>query len=196
MWKIAAGLACMLALAACSTTKVALKYDNPQSPNKVAASTTTAPVTIGLFIDQREEPANWIGAIRGTYGNPIKNVESEQTVSLLVQTAFADGLRARGVQDSSSAPLQLAGVIRKLDCNQMSRREANVEIELSVIDASTGKASFSRSYSSANIDGSLLTLKIGVFASVEDLRALTERTLRETVDKALDDAALRSALRM
>jgi uncharacterized lipoprotein YajG len=196
MWKIAAGLTCMLALAACSTTKVGLKYDNPQSPNKVTASTTPAPVMVGSFVDQRGEPANWLGAIRGGYGNPLKNIESDQPVSLLVQTAFADGLRARGVQDSSSAPLQLAGVIRQLDCNQMARREANVEIEISVIDAATGQSSFSRSYSSANVEGSLLSFKVGVFASVEDLRALTERTLRETVDKALDDSALRTALRL
>jgi len=41
-----------------------------------------------------------------------------------------------------------------------------------------------------------VSLEIGIFAPVEDLRARTEKTLRETVDKALDDPALRAALQL
>jgi len=92
--------------------------------------------------------------------------------------------------------VQLTGVVKKLDCNQVFRREANVEIEISVTDTASGRSTFTQTYSTSNIDGSVVSLEIGIFAAVEDLRALTEKTLRETVDKALDDPALRSALQL
>ena len=39
-------------------------------------------------------------------------------------------------------------------------------------------------------------LDVGGFASVDDRRAVLEKTLRETVDKALDDPQLRAALQL
>jgi uncharacterized lipoprotein YajG len=151
---------------------------------------------VGSFTDQRGEPANWLGAIRGGFGNPLKNLESDRPVSALVQAAFADGLRARGVKTDESSPFQISGVIRKLDCNQYVRREANADIEITVIDRASGQTRFSRTYTAANIDGSMLSLSTGIFASVDDLRAVTEKTLREVVDKALDDSALRAAMQL
>lgn len=193
MKRFAMALICAASLAACSTTRVGLKYAPSMTPSMIAAS---AAIDVGNFVDQRGEPATFIGAIRGGFGNPLKTLDAERPVSELVHDAFADGLRARGVTvDSGSTTAQLVGVIRKLDCNQMARREANVEIEVSVIDRASGRTRFARTYSASNIDGSLMSLKTGVFADVEDLRALTEKTLRETVDKALDDGALRAALK-
>lgn len=184
-----------LAVTGCSTTSVGLKYSPGTGAEKVGASASS--VTVGTFVDQRGEPSNWLGAIRGGFGNPLKNIESNQPVSSIVQSAFAEGLRSRGVTtDSPSAPLQISGVIRQLDCNQMVRREANVEIQVSVTENSSGQQRFSRTYVASNVDGSLMSVHTGVFASVEDLRALTEKTLREVVDKALDDTALRAALRL
>jgi hypothetical protein len=183
-----------LSMAACSTTKVPLKYYNTQGEAKTALPAGGKTVNVETFADQRGEPPTWLGSIRGTYGNPIKNLESDQPVSEIVQTEFIDGLHARGVENSPSASAQMTGVIRKLDCNQVFRREANVEIEISVVEA--GQSTFKQTYSSSNIDGSVVSLEIGIFAAVEDLRALTEKTLRETVDKALDDPALRAALHL
>ena len=40
-----------------------------------------------------------------------------------------------------------------------------------------------------------MSLKVGIFASESDLRAVAEKTLAQVVDKALDDTALRSAIR-
>ena len=193
MKRFAMALICAASLTACGTTRVGLKYAPSTTPSTLAAS---APIDVGSFVDQRGEPATFIGAIRGGFGNPLKTLDAARPVSELVRDAFADGLHARGGSvGSTAAPLQLAGVIRKLDCNQMARREANVEVEISVIERASGKARFVRTYSASYVDGSLMSLKTGVFADVEDLRALTEKTLRETVDKALDDGALRAALK-
>lgn len=183
------------ALTGCGTTNVGLKYASSTAPVKVAPSASS--VAVGSFTDQRGEPANWLGAIRGGFGNPLKNLESAQPVSTLVQTAFADGLRARGVSvGAEPSPFRLTGVIRKLDCNQMVRREANVEVEISVIDIASGQQRFNRTYSASMVDGSSFALNVGMFASVEDLRAVVEKALGEVVDKALDDSALRAALRV
>lgn len=189
-----AGASIALAVTACSTTTpVLLQYG---ATSDVVRARSNATVVVGSFVDQRGEPANWLGAIRNGWGAAVQNLESDRPVSAVVQTAFADGLRARGVAiDSPGAQYQLAGVIRLFDCNQYSRREANAEIELTVIDTATGLQRFSRTYKAYTLDGSIFAAG-GWFADVEDLRVTTARVLREVVDKALDDSALRAALQI
>ncbi|MGH8172876.1 MAG: hypothetical protein ACREPX_06990 [Rhodanobacteraceae bacterium] len=194
MRKIIGIALCVLLLAACSTTKVGLKYQSADAAKTPMPATSKA-VRIAAFVDKRTEPPNWIGAIRGTYGNPIKNLETEQPVATIVQKDFVDALQARGIGESATAQTQIAGVVLKLDCNQVFRREANVEIEIYVVDTATGQSTFKQTYSTSNVDGSVVALDIGIFGSVEVLRALTEKTLRETIDKALDDPALNAALK-
>lgn len=193
MNRIGIALVCVASLCACSTTRVGMKYDSSRVQEAFAGQTGT--ISVGSFIDQRGEPAHWLGAIRGGFGNPVKKIETSETVSALVASAFIDGLRARGIDVTrGSPPLQISGVIRALDCNQMVRREANAEIEISVIELATGHSRFTRTYSASNVEGSIMSLKTGIFASVEELRALAERTLNEVVDEALDDSTLHAAL--
>ena len=183
-----------IVLTACGTTNVGLKYAAPPTVAKAAAA--APPVMVGTFTDQRGEPPTWLGAIRGGFGNPLKNLESDRPVAEIVNPAFADGLRARGVAiDPANARHRLVGTVKKLDCNQVVRREANVEIELRVVD-SAGQTKFTKTYTGTRLDGSLATLSAGVFASVDDLRVTLETTLREVVDQALDDRALRAALQI
>jgi hypothetical protein len=119
----------------------------------------------------------------------------DQPVATLVATAFTDGLRSRRFTVTDANPVfQLSGLIRKLDCNQIVRREANVDIELRLKHLPSGRLSFVRTYSENSIEGSIMSFNTGVFASVWDLRLLTENTLRKVVDNALDDNAFRNAL--
>jgi len=178
----------------CTTTRVSLDYTPSTSPSAALQSRPLA--VVGRFADNRGEPTNWLGAIRGGYGNPLKNLETSQPVSDLVAKAFADGLRSRGLlAGQGDGPYVLSGVIRKLDCNQYARREANADLQVILIEASSGRELFSQPYKKENVEGSLLSLKTGIFASVEGLRALTAKTLRQVVDAALDDPAFRDALR-
>jgi hypothetical protein len=180
-------------LSACSTTSVGLRYATSTPPP--LASPSVPSVAVGAFVDQRGESSTWLGAIRGGYGNVIKKLESERPVAELVRTAFAEGLRARGIPvDDAIAQTHVTGIIKKLDCSQYVRREAHVDIEITVLDKS-GQRRFTHRYTADNVDGSLLSLKVGVFASVDDLRVIMEKTLREAVDQALDDSTLRAALR-
>jgi uncharacterized lipoprotein YajG len=193
MFKIVAVAVVLTALAGCGTTNVNLKY-SPSTPFMKVPPTAT-PVNVGSFLDQRGEPPTWLGAIRGGFGNPLKVLESDRPVAELVKDAFTEGLRARGVPTDADAPYQVTGVIRKLDCSQYVRREAHIQIELTVVEKSTQQR-FTRLYKSDNVDGSLISLSTGVFASVDDLRAVLEKTLRDVVDQALEDSELRTALRL
>jgi uncharacterized lipoprotein YajG len=180
-------------LTGCVTRDVGLKYAT--NATATPASVTAPAVSAGSFVDQRGEEPTWLGAIRGGYGNPIKTLDATPSVSSVVQTAFSDGLQARGFKTSGNAKAyQVNGVIKKFDCSQYVRREAHAEIEVSVYDTAGGKALFTRTYTADNLEGSLLAVNTGVFASVDTLRALAEKTLDQVVDKALDDSALRSAM--
>ena len=71
----------------------------------------------------------------------------------------------------------------------------NRPLELTVHDAD-GRARLTKTYRATRLDGSWLTASAGVFGSVDDLRVTLELALREVVDQALDDAALRAALQL
>jgi len=185
------GFLCLGLLAGCSTNSVGLTYKSTTAIVPIASNTS---VSVGSFVDHRGESATWFGAIRGGYGNPLKVLEATPSISALVQSAFSQGLRDRGIQVSGDGHQQIVGVIKKLDCSQYERREANVEIEVSVIDTSSGKQLFNQTYSAESLEGSIVALNAGIFGSVEKLRALAEKTLSEVVDKALDDPALQHAL--
>ncbi|MCK6421358.1 MAG: YajG family lipoprotein [Aquabacterium sp.] len=177
-------------LAGCSTTRVGMTYSPPSASQTLAG---IRPVDVGSFLDQRGEPATWLGAIRGGFGNPLKTLESDVPVSKLVQDAFSSALKARGATIATSSPeLQFSGVIKKLFCNQVVQREANVEIEVQVTEISSKRVLLSRTYSATNYESAFFAT--GVFASTDDLRALTERTLREVIEQALNDSSMRLAL--
>lgn len=180
-----------LLLSACSTTNVGLKY----VPTTTVANTQDAQyaVAIGPFLDKREETGTWLGAIRGGYGNPIKNLEAERPVAEMVKSAFSEGLRSRGITIADEGKNKVIGTVTKLECNQYVRREAYVDIEISVLDQA-GQQKFTKTYSASKVEGSLITLDAGVFASVDDLRIVLEKTLRQAIDQALDDHALIAAL--
>lgn len=185
----------MLALMACSTNDVGLAYKS-SAPVPGADDAKSPTVSVGTFVDQRGEPATWIGAIRGGFGNPVKTLEVTPSVSSVVQTAFSEGLRARHLLAAEGAgSYQISGVIKKLDCSQYERREAHAVIDVNVSEVSPGKKLFSQTYTADELEGSAVALNVGVFGSVESLRAVAEKALDEVVDKALDDKALRNSMR-
>jgi len=188
-------MACACVLAACSTTRGGLAYT--PSPSLVREAPTAAvSVTAGRFADQRgNDDKEWIGAIRNGWGIPIKNVDVTPSVSVVVQKAFSEGLRARGFATSGGTAYRISGIVKRLDANQFVRLDANAEVEVNVFKVSTGQEVFSHTYSAHNLEGSLLTLDAGYFASEAKLRALAQKTLDKVVNEALDDSNLRDAIR-
>jgi uncharacterized lipoprotein YajG len=185
--------ALVAALSGCAaTSSVGVKYSPPAATAKSGGS--VPPVSIGSFSDDRGKPSNYLGSIRGGFGNPLKTLESDRPVGEIVQAAFTEALRVRGAAGDGAASNRLTGSIKRLECNQYVRREAHVEIDVAVLDKA-GQRRFARTYSSDQVAGAVIALDTGIFASVDDLRAVLEKALSEAVDKALDDPDLRAALR-
>ncbi len=192
MHRIAA-LAAFLALAACTTQTVGVRYD--PAAVRPAAPEAAGAVTLGEFVDQRGHGARWLGAIRGGLGNPLKTLETDRTVREVVRDAFRDGLAARGLlAEAEGAPLALQVAIVRYDCNQVARREAHADFDLRLIDRETGRTAYRRRVTVDRVDGTILTLNAGIFGSIEDLRKLANDVLQQAVDQALDDSALRATV--
>jgi hypothetical protein len=73
------------------------------------------------------------------------------------------------------------------------RRKASVQLTVSLSDA-TGAVVFERDVTAHEVEGSMFAADTGIFGSVEKLRELAQQALREVVDQALDDPALRAMI--
>jgi uncharacterized lipoprotein YajG len=177
-------LAAAAILSGCWTTHFSLKYQPPPKVTPAAAGTPT--IMVGTFADMRGYKPNWIGRIRGTFGNSLERLVVDESVATLVQNQFRDGLRARQVTVvDAGAPFEISGVIRKLTSLQYVHVETNVEIEVRLRRVSSGDAIFTRTYSAKAVETA---------RPVQAIRALTEKTLGDVVNQALDDPAFRGAL--
>ena len=177
---------------ACSTNTVTLAYRPALAPAAQSAVPTTQ-VSVGDFTDNRKEPVHWIGAIRGGYGNPLKVLETDKTVSELVRDAFRQALAARGLY-SQTAPLTLSGWIDRLDGDQVERREATVQLRVVLTELQTQREILNRPASANKVEGSVVTVKAGIFGSVDELRSLIERVVSQAVDEFVDSSAFRDAV--
>jgi uncharacterized lipoprotein YajG len=156
----------LLALAACSTTPVDVAYRPGASAPAIAQGSAARPVVaVGAFADQRGEDPNWLGSIRGGFGNPLKTLTTPEPVAEVVRKAFADGLSARGLLADSGGRYTLTGTVQEFDATQMARREATAKVTLTLKDASTGRTIVSEPFEHRVVNGSILTLRTGVFAS-------------------------------
>ncbi len=177
---------------ACSTHTVGLSYRPAVAPT-AATSKPSVQVAMGDFTDNRHEPSHWIGAIRGGYGNPLKTLETDKPVSELVKEAFRQALVARSLY-SDAGQVILSGWIDKLDGDQYARKEATVQLHVVVTDRQSRRELLNRPASANKIEGSLVTMRSGLFGSVEELQSLIEKTLSQTVDEFVDSSAFREVL--
>jgi hypothetical protein len=182
---ILAALICGCVLtSACSTTQTSLPYDASQVA-KVGAP-AKARVEVASVSDNRKHDANWLGAIRGGYGNPLKTLVTSGPVKDEVKSAFIQGLAARGLTGAGSTYTMHLDV-EQFDCNQYVRREAHVRIDVSLMNKISGQMAYRRKAVSDLVTGSLFTLDAGMFADVEDLRKVANAALQEAIDQVLND---------
>ncbi len=177
---------------ACSTNTVTLAYRPAVAPAAQSALPTTQ-VSVGDFTDNRKEPVHWIGAIRGGYGNPLKVLETDKTVSELIRDAFRQALSARGLY-SQTAPLTLSGWIDRLDGDQVARKEATVQLRVVLMELQTRREILNRPVSANKVEGAVMTVRAGIFGSVDELRSLIERVVSQAVDEFIDSSAFQDAV--
>ncbi len=181
-------------LAACSTSRLPLAYAPPSAG--VPAHGTAAVAAVSA-IDQRGETAsdaNWIGAIRGGFGNPLKRLETDRPLTEVVADAVRDALRARGLLGAADAPYNLQVTIEQLEADQVVRREAQVRLRLAWLRRPGNLPVFVNHGSADVVSGSVITVETGVFGSVEALRAVIAQAMSQAIDQALDDPALTAFL--
>lgn len=183
-----------LGLTACGTTQMSMPY----SPTAQPVSVGRPVVALGTVTDRREdgrEDPNWIGTVRGGFGNPLKRLEAPVPVSEVVRQAFSDALAARGML-ATGAPRYLLSVdIIQFKSDQVGRREATVEFQVTLTPAAGGAAVLQDRELANQITGSVLTLSAGVFGSLDELRAIALSTMSQAIDRILDKPGFAAALR-
>jgi len=186
-------LATVLVLSGCSTTEVDLIYDASAVTNPPVG---VAPKSVKILMvnDGRGTDPFWLGAIRGGFGNPLKTLKTKKPVKEVVEKAFAEGLRSRGLLASSEGKFGMEVIINKLDCSQYVRREAHVRIFVSLVELSSSRTVYARDINVDNVTGGDNIFDAGIVADVEDLRKVANQALKQAVDKVLDDRQFVSAL--
>ncbi len=189
-------LSCLISLAAigmlfvgCSNP-VTMSYES-NSENVTSAPLAQPIVTVSNVSDARGVSSTWVGAIRSSYGFPIKVLESSRPVSDLVKAAFEDGLRSRHFPALTKQALNLDITINKLDCSQLIRREAHVHLIVNVTKLPLRRLIKSFPVTIDVSSGSIFTLDFGFFASAEDLMKVMNDALRSSVDRFLDNPEFR-----
>lgn len=174
----------------CSSHTFQVKYEPTRQ--LVPSSGSEPLVTVGSLRDDRGTESAWLGAIRGGYGNPLKKLYSDEPISDVVTKAMTDALRARQMlAPAESVALRLDGSISKLDCSYYFNREAHAHLLLNVVDPKTNSILFSQTYKS---DKKEAGVGAGIFGDVEHLASFMKQTLNETIDRALADPVLLTAL--
>jgi hypothetical protein len=177
-----------LAVGGCATSRVSLDYQPPAPA--AGARPLAAVVAFAPFVDDRKHASNWLGAIRGGYGNPLKILETPVPVSEVVREAFVNGARARGLlAEPATAAYTAKVVVNQFDCNQYARREAHIRLTITLTENATGRTVAIEPVRRDAVAGSLIALDTGIFGSIDDLRAVAMKVLQEAVDTALDGPA-------
>lgn len=182
-------LAVVCLCAGCSTRMVHLRY-NPQQPLPAVAGVPK--VAAVAVLDQRKDDPDWMGAVRGGYGNPLKSLKVKDSVAAQYQQALMEALQRRGLYAAAdNAGCRLSVAIRRLDSIYIMNLEANVEVTYTLSDAAGARlyenTAATRREESAH--------GLGIAANMDSFQAFTEKTIYENIDMIVSDPGLIEALR-
>ena len=187
--RLLAAAASLLTLAACTTTsQISLDY----APRPGHIQPGAAEFITQAFTDRRDVGTHDLGTVRTQLGTPLEHVQTRIPVADLVTNAFGYGLQARGMlSQRSGARYIVTGEVLDLHCKQLVRPYGYARLQVTVLDAATGRVLHSATYegerqSTAYVPGS--------GSPVPLLSDLTSGALQDAVDRALDDSAMRSRI--
>ena len=175
------GLGALL-LSGCSTHMTKVEYEGAG----INSQGVTPSINEVVVSDDRGTDSDWLGAIRGGYGNVLKTLRTEDSTDVVVDRMYTDALVKSGIYtESTDAPYTLKVKITKFDCSYYWNREAHAYVDVSLIDNLTSNAKFSKSYKTDEVEAGA---GAGIFGNVDTLRDLAENTMNKTVDKMLADS--------
>ncbi len=171
----------------CSTHLINLEYANPGISSKREAVIASVDV-----IDRRGTDNNWLGAIRGGYGNRLKTLRTSTPTDTAIKSVYESALLENGILSRGvNAPYALSVVVNKFDCSYYFNREAHSHLEVSVIRTSNNKIVLRKNYKSDDIEPGI---GAGIFGSVETLAELAEKSLSNAINKMLIDPEFIAAI--
>ena len=174
----------------CSTHMVSVRYQ--PTGQIVSNALGEASVTVGSFTDDRGTDSNWLGAIRGGYGNPLKRLRTDKPTNEMVEVAFADALRARNILGTKdNAKVAIEGNITKFDCSYYFNREAHAHLLVKVVVMPSRALIFSSTYKTDKTESGV---GAGIFGDTDHLAAFAQRTLNESIDKVFSDPGFIEAI--
>lgn len=174
------------AASACSTTETNLSY-TPKQGIPLTANPTVSAVNA---TDRRKESPSRLATIMGGFGNPLKYLDTKQTVREEVTSAFIDGLKARGLySDAGIYRIELA--IWKLDADMIMGRTARIDMDLVVV-SKDGRAIYKDAVNEEKSDFKFFAT--GVFADIMDLKRMVQSLLDAAIDRMLDKPEFRTAI--
>lgn len=182
-----------LGLTACGTTQMPLTYTPTAAPVVAGRPLVAVGAVTDTRQDGRENPY-WIGTIRDGMGIPMKRLEAPTPVTEVVRQGFTDALGARGMLASGAPAYTLSVTVLQFDANQYSRREATVELQVT-LSTMAGMPVLTDRARAYQVGGSVVTLARGIFGSVEDLNAIARSTMSEAIDRVLNKPEFAAALR-
>lgn len=174
-------------LTGCSTHLIDLDYANSGISSKREA--TIANVTV---IDRRGTDTNWLGAIRGGYGNRLKTLRTSTSTDVAIRGVYESALSENGILSrDTNAPYALNVTINKFDCSYYFNREAHSNLEISVTRKSNNEIILRKNYKSDDVEPGV---GAGIFGSVETLAELAEKSLSNAINKMLLDPEFINAI--
>lgn len=180
----------LLALSGCTSHVMSMKYEPTV---RVQQDSLTGSVAVGTVTDSRNTAPNWLGAIRGGYGNVLKKLYTSDPTIKEVKRAFESALSARGLLEKNEpAKYSLNIRVKKFDASQMFRKEAHAHLEVSVFENESSGNIYTREY---QVDNSAGGSGPGVFGSPSDLGNYANQALNESIDQVFNDRSFLDALR-
>lgn len=182
-------IACAISfLSGCSTHLTNVEYKG------FGVSTVSEESLINNVIvtDKRGTDSDWLGAIRGGYGNRLKTLRTQESTDIVVNKVYTDALIKSNLYTSSKdSPYSLKIEITKFDCSYYFNREAHAHVNILLIDNITSATKFSKTYKTDEVESGF---GAGIFGDVDTLRNLAETAMNKTVDKTLTDPEFIEAL--
>lgn len=177
----------------CEKSQGTLTYTPP--PQVASAPRGPAEIIAVAVTDRRKNDPNWLGAVRGGFGNPIKVLETPVPVRDVIRTAYEAGMAARGLNAPPGAGrYRLVVNVDRMDSSQYVRREAHAHFDIQLTDDKTARLVYQRRVVVDLVKDNSNPFDTGAFASAEDLRKVAAEALDQAVNDTLDDPNLRKVL--
>jgi hypothetical protein len=187
--RLAAIFFAVLGLSGCFTAQVSLDY----LPRPGMHVMGRPEVGVGQFYDNRGVSSYYLGTSRNAIGTPTEYVMLRVPADEAVRNAFLHALEARTMlADGAGQKYYLSGEIEVLRSSIIKKPFAEVVLRVHLLAAGSERIVFRRTYSSQRAAPGFA---FGYQDTVQVMRELASRALQDAVDKALDDPALRRAMR-